>query len=80
MLTPSKIFRTLVDVCVIGFLVMFITGCSTVQHIVVPVLENPPTYQNIDEIIELRTQELFREFLLDAVKDEPECTGFACVE
>lgn len=84
---PGKIIRSIGDLIIIALLLNFISGCSTlesytdiyVDNVIVPIIEQNPTYNSIEDQIEIRTEELLRQHVIDVIT-ETECAGFSCVE
>lgn len=87
MLNPGKILRSIGDLIIIALLITIISGCSTlesytdiyVDNVIVPIIEQNPTYNSIEDQIEIRTEELLRQHVIDVIT-ETECAGFSCVE
>ena len=87
MLNPGKIIRSIGDLIIIALLITIISGCSTlesytdiyVDNVIVPIIEQNPTYNSIEDQIEIRTEQLLRQHIIDVIS-ETECAGFSCVE
>ena len=87
MLNPGKIIRSIGDLIIIALLITIISGCSTlesytdiyVDNVIVPIIEQNPTYNSIEDQIEIRTEQLLRQHVIDVIS-ETECAGFSCVE
>ena len=84
---PGKILRSIGDLIIIALLITIISGCSTlesytdiyVDNVIVPIIEQNPTYNSIEDQIEIRTEQLLRQHVIDVIR-ETECAGFSCVE
>ena len=84
---PGKILRSIGDLIIIALLITIISGCSTlesytdiyVDNVIVPIIEQNPTYNSIEDQIEIRTEQLLRQHIIDVIT-ETECAGFSCVE
>ena len=84
---PGKILRSIGDLIIIALLITIISGCSTlesytdiyVDNVIVPIIEQNPTYNSIEDQIEIRTEQLLRQHIIDVISDT-ECAGFSCVE
>lgn len=84
---PGKILRSIGDLIIIALLITIISGCSTlesytdiyVDNVIVPIIEQNPTYNSIEDQIEIRTEQLLRQHVIDVIT-ETECAGFSCVE
>jgi len=84
---PGKIIRSIGDLIIIALLITIISGCSTlesytdiyVDNVIVPIIEQNPTYNSIEDQIEIRTEQLLRQHIIDVISDT-ECAGFSCVE
>ena len=84
---PGKIIRSIGDLIIIVLLITIISGCSTlesytdiyVDSVIVPVIEQNPTYTSAEAQIQIRTEQLLRQHIIDVIT-ETECAGFSCVE